>query len=74
MLNSLNYDYRSYAQLIIQLLEVLSITYLILVLNLLLLQSDMIYGIELKSAESPIMKNPNLKVQLNYQGQFKVQP
>ena len=47
---------------------------IIVILNLLSSQNNLVYGNELKSKELPIINDPSLKVELIYQGDFKVQP
>ncbi len=54
-------------------LKSLPFFYIILVLSL-PLENNVVHGSELKSKEMPIINDSSLKVELIYQGDFKVQP
>jgi glucose/arabinose dehydrogenase len=47
---------------------------IILILNILLLVGNIVYGSESKLKALPIVQDPSLKVELIYQGNFKLQP
>jgi glucose/arabinose dehydrogenase len=74
MLYLIKYFYILFVQLDTLLLKILPCVYLIVILIVLPLGNHGIYGSESKSKELPTIKDPNLKVQLVYQGDFRVGP
>ena len=50
-----------------------SLTFIAIILILIYLQNNLIYGNGIKTKALPIIKDPNLKVELVYQGKFQVQ-
>ena len=49
------------------------LTFIAIILILIYLQNNLIYGNGIKTKALPIIKDPNLKVELVYQGKFQVQ-
>jgi glucose/arabinose dehydrogenase len=50
-----------------------SLTFIVIILSLIYLPNNLIYGNAIVTKPTPVIKDPNLKVELVYQGKFQVQ-